>query len=70
MSQLHTTTPLMLDPVELDINDAFDRLIRLLNARRAELLDLVREKRVVDILREKIIKQLTEVQEELHKVLS
>ena len=66
MTQRHPTAPQVEDPVESDINDTVDRLIRLLNVRRAELLDLVREKRVAEILREEIINQLTAVQEQFH----
>ena len=66
MAQRHPTAPQVVDPVESDINDTVDRLIRLLNVRRAELLDLVREKRVAEILREEMIKQLTAVQEQFH----
>ena len=66
MAQRHPTVPQVVDPVESDINDTIDRLISLLNVRRAELLDLVREKRAAEILREDIIKQLTAVQEQFH----
>ena len=66
MAQHHPTAPQVVDPVESDINDTIDRLIRLLNIRRAELLDLVREKRCTEILREEMIEQLTAVQEQFH----
>ena len=66
MTQRHPTAPQVVDPVESDINDTIDHLIRLLNVRRAELLDLVREKRAAEILREEMIKQLTAVQEQFH----
>ena len=66
MAQRHPTAPQVVDPVESDINDTIDRLIRLLNVRRAELLDLVREKRAAEILREEMIKELTETQEQFH----
>ena len=66
MAQRYPTAPQVVDPVESDINDTIDRLIRLLNVRRAELLDLVREKRAAEIMREGIIKQLTAVQEQFH----
>ena len=66
MAQRHPTAPQVVDPVESDINDTIDRLIRLLNVRRTELLDLVREKRAAEILREEMIKQLTAVQEQFH----
>ena len=66
MAQRHPTPPQVVDPVESDINDTIDRLIRLLNVRRSELLDLVGEKRGAEILREEMIKQLTAVQEQFH----
>ena len=66
MAQLHPTAPQVVEPVESDINDTIDRLIRLLNVRRAELLNLVRDKRAAEILREKNINELTAVQEQLH----
>ena len=66
MTQLHPNAPQVVDPVERDINDTIDRLIRLLNVRRAELLDVVREKRAAEVLRGKIINELTAVQEQLH----
>ena len=66
MAQRHPTAPQVVDPVESDINDTIDRLIRLLNVRRAELLDLVREKRAADSFRKEMIKELTETQEQFH----
>ena len=66
MAQRHPTAPQVVDPVESDINDTIDRLIRLLNVRRAELLDLVREKRAADSLQKEMIKELTETQEQFH----
>ena len=70
MAQRHPTAPKFgALPVEHQINNTIDRLIRLLNVRRAELLDLVREKRAAERLRKEIIKQLTEVQEQLNKDL-
>ena len=66
MAQRHPTAPQVVDLVESDINDTIDRLIRLLNMRRAELLYLVRETQSAEILREEIIKQLTAVQEQFH----
>ena len=70
MTQRYPTAPQVVDPVEI-INDTIDHLIRLLNVRRAELLDLVREKRVrekldAESLRKEMIKQLTETQEQFH----
>ena len=69
MSQRYLTAPQVVDPVEHQINDTIDRLIRLLNVRRAELLDLVREKRAAESFRKEMIKELTEAQEQLHLVL-
>ena len=69
MAQRYPTAPQVVDPVESDINDTIDRLIRLLNVRRTELLELVREKRAAESLRNEIIKQLTETQEKFHRDL-
>ena len=69
MAQRYPTAPQVVDPVESDINDTIDRLIRLLNVRRAELLELVREKRAADSFRKEMIKELTETQEQLHRDL-
>ena len=66
MAQRYPTAPQVVDPVESDINDTIDRLIMLLNVRRAELLDLVREKRTADSLQKEMIKELTETQEQFH----
>ena len=58
------------DPVEHHINYTFDRLIFLLNRRRAELLQYVRDtredKRAAERERLEMISQLTEAQEVLH----
>ena len=69
MAQHYPTAPQVADPVERVINDTIDRLIRLLNVRRAELLDLVREKRADEKLRLEMIKQLTDGQAVLHEEL-
>ena len=69
MAQHYPTAPQVADPVERVINDTIDRLIWLLNVRRAELLDLVREKRAAEELRLEMIKQLTDGQEVLHEEL-
>ena len=61
------------DPVEHHINYIFDRLIFLLNKRRAELLQYVRDiredKRAAEKERLQIISELTEAQEVLHTEL-
>ena len=61
------------DPVEHHINYTFDRLIFLLNRRRAELLQYVRDtredKRAAEKERREIISELTEAQEVLHTEL-
>ena len=59
----------MVYPLERVINDTIDRLIWLLNVCRAELLDLVREKRAAEELRLETIKQLTDPQTLLHEEL-
>ena len=69
MAEHYPTAPQVVDPVERVINDTIDRLICLLNVRRAELLDLVREKRAAEELRLEMIKQLTDGQAVLHEEL-
>ena len=63
----------VVDPVEHHINYTFDRLIFLLNRRRAELLQYVRDiredKRAAERERLEIISQMTEAQEVLHTEL-
>ena len=66
MAQRYQTAPQVADPVEHQINETIDRLIRLLNVRRYELLEIVCEKRSAESLRKEIIDQLTEVQEQFH----
>ena len=69
MAEHYPTAPQVVDPVERVINDTIDRLIWLLNVRRAELLDLVREKRAVEEMRLEMIQQLTDAQALLHEEL-
>ena len=64
MAQRHPTASQMVDTVESDINETIDRLISLLNVRRAELLNLVRQKRAVEISREENISDPTNVQKQ------
>ena len=66
MAKRYPIAPQVVDPVEHQINETFDRLIILLNVRRDELLDIVREKRTTESLRKEIIDQLIEVQEPFH----
>ena len=66
MEGRYPTAPQAVDPLEHQINDTIDSLIKLLNVRRAELLDLVRDKRAAERMPQQIIDQLTEVQEQLH----
>ena len=63
MAQRYPTAPQVVDPVEHQINEKIDNLIRLLNVRRTELLDIVRGKQSAESLRKEIIDKLTEVQE-------
>ena len=63
MAERSPIAPEVVDPVGHQINDTIYRLIGLLNVRRAELLDLVRDKRAAERLSQQIIDQLTEVQE-------
>ena len=69
MAQHYPTTPQVVYPIERVINDTIDRLIWLLNVRRAELLVLVHEKRAAEKLRLETIKQLTDAQTLLHEEL-
>ena len=69
MAQHNPIAPQVVDPAERDINDTIYHLIWLLNVRRAELLDLVCEKRTAEELRLEIIKQLTGTQTLLHEEL-
>ena len=69
MAERNPTAPQVEDPLERQINDTIDRLIGLLNVRRVELLNLVRDKRAADRLPQQMIDQLTETQEQLDKDL-
>ena len=69
MAERNPTAPQVVDPLERQINDTIDRLIGLLNVRRVELLNLVRDKRAADRLPQQMIDQLTETQEQLDKDL-
>ena len=64
MAQRHPTTSQVVDTVESDINETIDRLISLLNVRRAELLNLVRQKRAAEKLREENISNPANVQKQ------
>ena len=69
MAERNPTAPQVVDPLERQINDTIDRLIGLLNVRRVELLNQVRDKRAADRLPQQMIDQLTETQEQLDKDL-
>ena len=73
MAEHYPIAHLAVDPVEHHINNIFDRLIFLLNRRRAELLQYVRDtredKRAAERERLEMISQLTEAQEVLHTEL-
>ena len=69
MAERNPTAPQVVDPLERQINDTIDRLIGLLNVRRIELLNLVRNKRAADRLPQQMIDQLTETQKQLDKDL-
>ena len=69
MAERYPTAPQVVDPLEHQIHDTIDRLIGLLNVRRVELLNLVRDKRAADRLPQQMIDQLTETQERLDKDL-
>ena len=70
MAEHYSIAHPVVDPVEHHINCIFDRLIFLLNRRRAELLQYVRDtredKRAAERERLEMISQLTEGQEVLH----
>ena len=73
MAELYPIAHPAVDPVEHHINNIFDRLIFLLNRRRAELLQYVRDTRedtrAAERERLEMISQLTEAQEVLHTEL-
>ena len=69
MAEHYPIAPQVVNPVERVINDTIDRFIWLLNVRRAELLDLVREKRAAEEMRLEMIQQLTDAQALLHEEL-
>ena len=69
MAERYPTAPQVVDPLERQINDTIDRFIGLLNVRRVELLNIVRDKRAADRLPQQMIDQLTETQEQLDKDL-
>ena len=73
MAEYYPIAHLVIDPVEHHINHIFDRHIFLLNKRRAELLQYVRDtredKRAAERERLEMISQLTEGQEVLHTEL-
>ena len=69
MAERNPTAPQVVDPLERQISDTIHRLIGLLNVRRVELLNLVRDKRAADRLPQQMIDQLTETQEQLDKDL-
>ena len=69
MVEHYSIAPQVVDPLERQIHDTIDRLIGLLNVRRGELLNLVRDKRAADRLPQQIIDQLTETQERLDRDL-
>ena len=69
MAERYSIAPQVVDPLERQIHDTIDRLIGLLNVRRGELLNLVRDKRAADRLPQQIIDQLTETQERLDRDL-
>ena len=73
MAEHYSIAHLAVDPVEHHINYIFDRLIFLLNTRRAQLLQYVRDtredKRAAERERLQMISQLTAGQEVLHTVI-
>ncbi|KAI6661226.1 hypothetical protein LOD99_10097 [Oopsacas minuta] len=66
MAERYPIAPQVVDPIETHINYTIDGLIGLLNVRRVQLLEQVRnireEKRASEITRQQMIDQLTEAQ--------
>ncbi|KAI6646777.1 RING finger protein nhl-1-like, partial [Oopsacas minuta] len=66
MAERYPIAPQVVDPIETHINYTIDGLIGLLNVRRVQLLEQVRnireEKRASEIARKQMIDQLTEAQ--------
>ncbi|KAI6645680.1 hypothetical protein LOD99_12943 [Oopsacas minuta] len=66
MAEHYPIAPQIVDPIETHINYTIDGLIGLLNVRRAQLLELVRnireDKRATEIARQQMTAQLTEAQ--------
>ncbi|KAI6645672.1 hypothetical protein LOD99_12935 [Oopsacas minuta] len=66
MAEHYPIAPQIVDPIETHINYTIDGLIGLLNVRRAQLLELVRnireDKRAAEIARQQMTAQLTEAQ--------
>ncbi|KAI6653263.1 hypothetical protein LOD99_3788 [Oopsacas minuta] len=66
MAERYPIAPQVVDPIETHINYTIDGLIGLLNVRRVQLLELVRntreENRAAEIARDQMIAQLTEAQ--------
>ncbi|KAI6653184.1 hypothetical protein LOD99_3710 [Oopsacas minuta] len=73
MAEHYPIAPQVVDPIETHINYTIDGLIGLLNVRRVQLLELVRntreEKRAAGIARDQMIAQLTEAQAHLQEDL-
>ncbi|KAI6646983.1 PEP-CTERM domain protein [Oopsacas minuta] len=73
MAERYTIAPQLADPIETYINYTIDGLIGLLNVRRAQLLEQVRnlreEKRGAEIARDQMIAQLTEARAQLQGTL-
>ncbi|KAI6654181.1 E3 ubiquitin-protein ligase TRIM71-like [Oopsacas minuta] len=73
MAERYAIAPQVVDPIETHINHTIDGLIGLLNVRRVQLLELVRntreEKRAAKIARQQMIDQLNEAQAQLQETL-
>ncbi|KAI6654186.1 hypothetical protein LOD99_3030 [Oopsacas minuta] len=73
MAEGYAIAPQVVDPIETHINYTIDGLIELLNVRRVQLLELVRntreEKRAAEIARQQMIDQLNEAQAQLQGIL-
>ncbi|KAI6654188.1 hypothetical protein LOD99_3032 [Oopsacas minuta] len=73
MAERYAIATQVVDPIETHINHTIDGLIGLLNVRRVQLLELVRntreEKRAAEIAQREMIDQLNEAQAQLQGIL-
>ncbi|KAI6656022.1 hypothetical protein LOD99_1756 [Oopsacas minuta] len=74
MAERYAIALQVVDPIETHINHTIDGLIELLNVRRVQLLEQIRntpeEKRATEIDRHELIDQLNEAQAQLQETLT